>query len=90
MSALGEIFEAARAIMGWLGDCAKIIASENQPVRWTTPLGLPVVQPYFKTERHVIRTSLQVLALQREGDSVSTYHHFVRNSPISFPTPSLP
>ena len=83
MSALGEIFEAARAIMGWLGDCAKvyfcfkfwtvkfdqksffeygiliieilqIIASENQPVRWTTPLGLPVVQPYFKTERHVV------------------------------------
>ncbi|KAI8016887.1 hypothetical protein LOK49_LG04G00656 [Camellia lanceoleosa] len=52
MSALGEIFEAARAIMGWLGDCAKIIVSENQPVHWTTPLRLPVVQPYFKTERH--------------------------------------
>uniref|UniRef100_A0A5B7BD76 DNA-directed RNA polymerase n=1 Tax=Davidia involucrata TaxID=16924 RepID=A0A5B7BD76_DAVIN len=72
LAALGEIFEAARAIMGWLGDCAKVIASENQPVRWTTPLGLPVVQPYFKTERHVIKTSLQVLALQREGDSVET------------------
>ncbi|CAL5328283.1 unnamed protein product [Camellia sinensis] len=80
MSALGEIFEAARAIMGWLGDCAKIIASENQPVRWTTPLGLPVVQPYFKTERHVIRTSLQVLALQREGDSVE-----VRKQRTTFP-----
>lgn len=80
MSALGEIFEAARAIMGWLGDCAKIIASENQPVRWTTPLGLPVVQPYFKTERHVIRTSLQVLALQREGDSVE-----VRKQRTAFP-----
>ncbi|XP_059635968.1 DNA-directed RNA polymerase 3, chloroplastic isoform X2 [Cornus florida] len=40
LAALGEIFQAARAIMGWLGDCAKI------------------------------KTSLQVLALQREGDSV--------------------
>ncbi|XP_073158292.1 DNA-directed RNA polymerase 3, chloroplastic-like isoform X2 [Henckelia pumila] len=70
LTALGELFQAARAIMGWLGDCAKIISSENQPVRWTTPLGLPVVQPYFKTKRHVIRTSLQVLALQREGNSV--------------------
>ncbi|GAV88805.1 RNA_pol domain-containing protein [Cephalotus follicularis] len=68
--ALGEIFQAARGIMGWLGECAKVIASENQPVRWTTPLGLPVVQPYCKTERHLIKTSLQVLALQREGDSV--------------------
>ncbi|KAL7224369.1 hypothetical protein ACSBR1_025764 [Camellia fascicularis] len=80
MSALGEIFKAARAIMGWLGDCAKIIASENQPVRWTTPLGLPIVQPYFKTERRVIRTSLQVLALQREGDSVE-----VRKQRTAFP-----
>ncbi|KAL7193431.1 hypothetical protein ACSBR2_025110 [Camellia fascicularis] len=80
MSALAEIFEAAHAIMGWLGDCAKIIASENQPVRWTTPLGLPVVQPYFKTERHVIRTSFQELALQREGDSVE-----VRKQRIAFP-----
>ncbi|XP_021899238.1 DNA-directed RNA polymerase 3, chloroplastic isoform X2 [Carica papaya] len=60
LAALGEVFEAARAIMAWLGDCAKIIASDNQPVRWTTPLGLPVVQPYCKNERHLIRTSLQV------------------------------
>ncbi|KAL2936435.1 DNA-directed RNA polymerase 3 chloroplastic [Bienertia sinuspersici] len=42
MSALGQLFQAARGIMDWLGDCAKVIASENQPVRWTTPLGLPV------------------------------------------------
>ncbi|RZC61884.1 hypothetical protein C5167_023661 [Papaver somniferum] len=70
MTALGEMFQAARSIMGWLGDCAKVIASENEPVRWTTPLGLPVVQPYRKPERHLIRTSLQVLALQREGDFV--------------------
>ncbi|KAK4481656.1 hypothetical protein RD792_012563 [Penstemon davidsonii] len=80
LAALGELFQAARAIMAWLGDCAKIIASENEPVRWTTPLGLPVVQPYFKTQRHVIRTSLQVLALQREGDSVE-----IRKQRTAFP-----
>ncbi|KAL7224372.1 hypothetical protein ACSBR1_025767 [Camellia fascicularis] len=50
MSALGEIFEATHAIMGWLGDCAKI------------------------------RTSLQVLALQCEGDSVK-----VRKQRTTFP-----
>ncbi|XP_077214718.1 DNA-directed RNA polymerase 3, chloroplastic-like [Tasmannia lanceolata] len=70
LTAMGEMFQAARGIMRWLGDCAKVIASENQPVRWTTPLGLPVVQPYRKYERHLIRTSLQVLALQRDGSSV--------------------
>ncbi|XP_074381856.1 DNA-directed RNA polymerase 2, chloroplastic/mitochondrial-like isoform X2 [Apium graveolens] len=49
---------------------AKIIASENQPVRWITPLGLPVVQPYRKFGRHHVKTSLQVLTLQRETEKV--------------------
>ncbi|KAM1061407.1 hypothetical protein ACFX2G_026385 [Malus domestica] len=80
LAALGEIFQAARGIMGWLGDCAKVIASENQPVRWTTPLGLPVVQPYCKNERHLIRTSLQVLALQRESNLID-----VRKQRTAFP-----
>ncbi|KAF7838116.1 DNA-directed RNA polymerase 3, chloroplastic [Senna tora] len=80
LAALGEIFEAARGIMGWLGDCAKVIASENQPVRWTTPLGLPVVQPYCKSERHLIKTSLQILALQREGNAVD-----IRKQRTAFP-----
>ncbi|XP_019463791.1 PREDICTED: DNA-directed RNA polymerase 3, chloroplastic-like isoform X1 [Lupinus angustifolius] len=70
LTALGEIFGAARVIMSWLGDCAKMIASDNKPVRWTTPLGLPVVQPYCKTERHQIKTSLQILALKRESNDV--------------------
>ncbi|KAJ6759222.1 DNA-DIRECTED RNA polymerase [Salix koriyanagi] len=80
LTALGELFQAARDIMSWLGDCAKIIASEDQPVQWTTPLGLPVVQPYYKSERHLIRTSLQILALQREGSSVQ-----VRKQRTAFP-----
>ncbi|CAN1181129.1 DNA-directed RNA polymerase 2A (Fragment) [Linum perenne] len=64
------MFEAARSIMTWLGECAKIIASENEAVKWTTPLGLPVVQPYRKLGRHLIKTSLQVLTLQRETEKI--------------------
>lgn len=70
LTALGEMFEAARSIMNWLGDCAKVIALENQAVQWTTPLGLPVVQPYRNLGRHLIKTSLQVLTLQLETDKV--------------------
>lgn len=70
LTALGEMFNSARSIMTWLGDCAKIIASENQPVRWTTPLGLPVIQPYRKFGRQLVRTSLQILALRHETDKV--------------------
>jgi DNA-directed RNA polymerase len=70
LKALEEMFEAARAIKSWFGDCAKIIASENNAVCWTTPLGLPVVQPYRKPGRHLVKTTLQVLTLSRETDKV--------------------
>ncbi|CAG7911184.1 unnamed protein product [Brassica rapa] len=68
-TAIDEMFEAARAIMRWFGECAKIITAENETVRWTTPLGLPVV-----------KTSLQTLSLQRETDKV-----VVRRQRTAFP-----
>lgn len=70
LTALGEMFEAARSIMNWLGDCAKIIAMENKTVQWITPLGLPVVQPYRKLGRRLIKTSLQILTLRQETNKV--------------------
>ncbi|KAK9144130.1 hypothetical protein Sjap_004033 [Stephania japonica] len=49
---------------------AKVVASENQPVQWVTPIGLPVVQPYRKLRSHSVKTSLQTLNLRRETDKV--------------------
>lgn len=69
LDALGEMFKEARCIMSWLGDCAKIIAAAGHTVRWTSPLGLPVVQPYRKHSRHLVKTSLQVLALRNSDES---------------------
>ncbi|XP_015895265.2 DNA-directed RNA polymerase 1B, mitochondrial isoform X1 [Ziziphus jujuba] len=80
LAALEQMFTNARDIMKWLGDCAKVIASENQPVQWTTPLGLPVVQPYRQLGRHLIKTSLQVLTLQRETDKI-----MVKRQKTAFP-----
>lgn len=71
LDALGQMFQSARGIMAWLGDCAKMIALKNQPVKWTSPVGLPVVQPYKKYKNYMIRTSLQCLALRREGDAIA-------------------
>ncbi|KAK6128829.1 hypothetical protein DH2020_037465 [Rehmannia glutinosa] len=65
LTALGQMFEAARSIMSWLGDCAKLIAMENEPVRWTTPLGLPVVQPYRKVGRHLHESDKVMVKRQR-------------------------
>ena len=46
LEGLGEKFENAVAIMAWLAKCAKAVAAEGHCVQWTTPMGLPVIQPY--------------------------------------------
>ncbi|CAN8238973.1 unnamed protein product [Cochlearia groenlandica] len=81
LKALEEMFEAARAIKTWFGECAKIIASQNKAVCWTTPLGLPVVQPYRKPGRHLVKTTLQVLTLQRETEKVQARKQMTAFSP---------
>mmetsp|Transcript_28946 Transcript_28946/g.95196 ORF Transcript_28946/g.95196 Transcript_28946/m.95196 type:complete len:339 (-) Transcript_28946:711-1727(-) len=70
MSSLGEVFEPAMVAMEWLASCASAIGHEaGSPVEWTTPLGLPVVQPYHKPRRREIRTVLQRLTLSDMGTS---------------------
>lgn len=46
---LSEKFKAAREIQNWLTKSAQYISSKSrsQHVEWTTPLGLPVIQPYI-------------------------------------------
>ncbi|CAI5489665.1 unnamed protein product [Closterium sp. Naga37s-1] len=63
LAAMDQMFDSARQIMAWLGKCAQLIAAENESVSWSTPLGLPVVQPYRKEGRKVVRTALQSFTL---------------------------
>lgn len=46
LDSLLDMFRSAKDIMGWLADCASVVAGEDKPVKWATPLGLPVIQPY--------------------------------------------
>jgi hypothetical protein len=41
---------------------------EENPMMWTTPLGFPVLQPYFQDKRVTLRTALQTISL-RESDT---------------------
>lgn len=45
-NALGETVVAARSAMDWLQETSKVLSKANLPVRWTTPMGLPVMQAY--------------------------------------------
>ena len=48
MQGLHQRFGQAKEVMKWLTESARAISATGQPVTWTTPLGLPVVQPYRK------------------------------------------
>ncbi|KAK9814262.1 hypothetical protein WJX72_003057 [[Myrmecia] bisecta] len=65
---LHDMFTNAKAIMDWLSNCAKNIARDGEAVGWTTPLGLPVVQPYRKPKTKSVQTVLQRLILSTTMD----------------------
>uniref|UniRef100_A0A8D0EN79 DNA-directed RNA polymerase n=1 Tax=Strix occidentalis caurina TaxID=311401 RepID=A0A8D0EN79_STROC len=49
-----EMFSATRDIQNWLTESAKLIAQSGQTVEWVTPLGLPIVQPYYRSKPTVV------------------------------------
>ncbi|KFP05038.1 hypothetical protein N300_02510, partial [Calypte anna] len=53
-----EMFSATRDIQHWLTESAKLIAQSGQTVEWVTPLGLPIVQPYYRSRSTVVSTWL--------------------------------
>ncbi|XP_073959817.1 DNA-directed RNA polymerase, mitochondrial-like [Choristoneura fumiferana] len=46
---LRSMFTSTKLIQDWFTDCAKLISGVcGESVEWVTPLGLPVVQPYYR------------------------------------------
>jgi DNA-directed RNA polymerase len=71
---IGEVVVRAREVMGWLQDCAKVVAKEGLPITWTTPVGFPVVQHYkdFRLRRvkSKMGDSIIKLSLKEELDTI--------------------
>ena len=61
-SAINEVVVGARAIMKFLKTISRLVASENLPVCWTTPLGFPVQMMCYKKESKRVKTKM--------GDSI--------------------
>lgn len=97
MASIGDVFQGANAIKAWLQTCARYI-SQSAPadraheagkrlermstVVWTTPLGLPVVQPYRVVEHEKIVT---VLARVRIVDSTKATPTDARRQAAALP-----
>jgi DNA-directed RNA polymerase, mitochondrial len=68
LDSLGDMFSGASRTMDWLSSAAKTISRQGSEVMWVTPLGLPVIQPYRKRDRQVIKTVVQRIHLGSTGD----------------------
>ena len=68
LSALDNLFQEARNIMSWLGDCAKSIAKQGHPISWISPIGLPIIQPYRNAKKYTVKTVLQSVTLSHNPD----------------------
>ena len=60
--AINDIIKGAKEIMSFLKTVSRLVASENLPVTWTTPLGLPVFMSCYKKESKRVKTQM--------GDSI--------------------
>ena len=56
---------AAYEAMKWLETTARAITATGEPIRWTTPLGVEIEQPYRNSRIHNISTMFQRLQMAR-------------------------
>lgn len=61
--AICQTVKGAAQVMGFVQDIAGIMARENLPLNWTTPMGLPVIHAYYKPNFRQITTTLWNRAL---------------------------
>lgn len=59
---INEIIVGAKEIMKFLKDIAKLVASENLPVSWTSPLNAPIQMLCYEKESRRVKTQM--------GDSI--------------------
>ena len=53
--AISETVVAASTAMAWLREAAKVMTAAGQPIWWTTPTGLPVLQTYAKRRASMVK-----------------------------------
>lgn len=82
---IGQVVVAARRAMDWLQAVASVVGKEDYPLRWTSPIGLPVLQSYWahkeqRVDFHVngVRTTFVV---QKETDKINARRQAAGISP---------
>ncbi|NXM23899.1 RPOM protein, partial [Oxyruncus cristatus] len=68
-NSIKEMFSATRDIQNWLTESAKLISQSGRTVEWVTPLGLPIVQPYYRLKSTVLSCGMQNLSVRTPNSS---------------------
>ncbi|XP_014738390.1 PREDICTED: DNA-directed RNA polymerase, mitochondrial isoform X2 [Sturnus vulgaris] len=68
-NSIKEMFSATRDIQNWLTESAKLIAQSGRTVEWVTPLGLPIIQPYYRSKSTVLNCGMQRLSVRSSNSS---------------------
>lgn len=58
-SAIGDVVVAAREVMGWLQQVARIAARHGQPIQWVTPSGFVAHQEYRDLRHRRVKSRLR-------------------------------
>lgn len=71
---IGEVVVGARRVMKYVQTIARLVASENLPVTWITPLNAPVQMLNYKMENKRVKTkmgdSIIKVSIQRETNKI--------------------
>ncbi len=89
--AIGETVNAASGAMAWLRDAARVAARAGQPIWWTTPVGLPVLQAYrkvtgkqldvhYKGQRLQLRLAIDTDKLDANGQTNGIAPNYVHSN----------
>lgn len=57
-TSVNQVLVAASKAMKWLQGAAALAAAEQLPVKWTTPVGFPVMQAYADVSTHRVLTAI--------------------------------
>lgn len=72
--AVNEVLVKAGEAMKWLQEAAALAAAEGLPVRWTTPVGFPVMQAYPALDQRRVKTAINgkliYLVMNKERDEL--------------------
>ncbi|NXR49090.1 RPOM protein, partial [Hippolais icterina] len=68
-NSIKEMFSATRDIQNWLTESAKLIAQSGRTVEWVTPLGLPIIQPYYRSRSTVLNCGMQRVSVRNSNNT---------------------